>query len=27
MDTIKELQQLEELHNQGKAPWQVWNGH
>jgi len=27
MDTVKEMQQLEELHNQGKAPWQVWNGH
>jgi glucose-1-phosphate cytidylyltransferase len=27
MDTVKELQQLEELHSQGKAPWQVWNGH
>src|SRR5204863_9373587 len=27
MDTVKEVQQLEELHNQGKAPWQVWNGH
>jgi glucose-1-phosphate cytidylyltransferase len=27
MDTVKELQQLEELYNQGKAPWQVWNGH
>ncbi|MGO8927543.1 MAG: glucose-1-phosphate cytidylyltransferase [Limisphaerales bacterium] len=26
MDTVKELQQLEELHSQGKAPWQVWNG-
>ena len=26
MDTVKEVQQLEELHNQGKAPWQVWNG-
>jgi glucose-1-phosphate cytidylyltransferase len=27
MDTVKEVQQLEELHNQGHAPWQVWNGH
>jgi len=27
MDTVKELQHLEELYNQGKAPWQVWNGH
>jgi glucose-1-phosphate cytidylyltransferase len=27
MDTVKELQQLEELHYQGHAPWQVWNGH
>ncbi len=27
MDTVKELQQLEELHSQGKAPWQVWDGH
>lgn len=26
MDTVKELQQLEELHSAGKAPWQVWNG-
>jgi glucose-1-phosphate cytidylyltransferase len=27
MDTVKEVQQLEELHSQGKAPWEVWNGH
>jgi glucose-1-phosphate cytidylyltransferase len=27
MDTVKEVQQLEELHNAGRAPWQVWNGH
>jgi glucose-1-phosphate cytidylyltransferase len=26
MDTVKEVQQLEEMHSQGKAPWQVWNG-
>jgi glucose-1-phosphate cytidylyltransferase len=24
MDTIKEVQQLEELYSQGKAPWEVW---
>ena len=24
MDTVKEVQQLEELHAQGKAPWEVW---
>jgi len=24
MDTIKEVQQLEELYAQGKAPWEVW---
>lgn len=24
MDTVKEVQQLEELHAQGRAPWEVW---
>jgi glucose-1-phosphate cytidylyltransferase len=24
MDTIKEVQQLEELYSQGRAPWEVW---
>jgi glucose-1-phosphate cytidylyltransferase len=24
MDTVKEVQQLEDLYSQGKAPWQVW---
>ncbi|HWW00418.1 MAG TPA: glucose-1-phosphate cytidylyltransferase [Candidatus Acidoferrum sp.] len=24
MDTVKEVQQLEELYSQGKAPWEVW---
>jgi glucose-1-phosphate cytidylyltransferase len=24
MDTVKEVQQLEELYAQGKAPWEVW---
>ena len=27
METVKEVQQLEELHSQGKAPREVWNGH
>jgi glucose-1-phosphate cytidylyltransferase len=27
MDTFKELQILEDLYGQGKAPWTVWNGH
>jgi glucose-1-phosphate cytidylyltransferase len=27
MDTFKELQELEDLHSRGKAPWLVWNGH
>jgi glucose-1-phosphate cytidylyltransferase len=26
MDTFKELQELEDLHSDGKAPWAVWNG-
>jgi glucose-1-phosphate cytidylyltransferase len=26
MDTFKDRQRLEELHGQGNAPWQVWNG-
>lgn len=26
MDTFKERQQLEDLHDSGKAPWMVWNG-
>jgi glucose-1-phosphate cytidylyltransferase len=26
MDTFKERQLLEDLHNSGKAPWMVWNG-
>jgi glucose-1-phosphate cytidylyltransferase len=24
MDTVKEMQQLEEMYSQGKAPWEVW---
>ncbi len=24
MDTVKEVQQLEELHSQGRAPWEIW---
>ena len=24
MDTVKEVQMLEELYSQGKAPWEVW---
>lgn len=24
MDTVKEVQQLEELYSHGKAPWEVW---
>jgi glucose-1-phosphate cytidylyltransferase len=27
MDTFKEMQQLEDLHGKGKAPWMVWNGN
>ncbi|MBV9488315.1 MAG: glucose-1-phosphate cytidylyltransferase [Verrucomicrobia bacterium] len=27
MDTFKELQDLENLHSSGRAPWAVWNGH
>lgn len=27
MDTFKELQELEDLYNRGKAPWIVWNGY
>jgi glucose-1-phosphate cytidylyltransferase len=27
MDTFKELQELEDLHSNGKAPWAVWTGH
>jgi glucose-1-phosphate cytidylyltransferase len=27
MDTFKEMQQLEDLHGRGKAPWMVWDGH
>jgi glucose-1-phosphate cytidylyltransferase len=26
MDTFKELQELEDVHARGKAPWTVWNG-
>jgi glucose-1-phosphate cytidylyltransferase len=26
MDTFKELQELEDLHGRGKAPWTIWNG-
>jgi glucose-1-phosphate cytidylyltransferase len=26
MDTFKEMQQLEDLHGRGNAPWMVWNG-
>jgi glucose-1-phosphate cytidylyltransferase len=26
MDTFKELQELEDLHSNGNAPWEVWNG-
>jgi glucose-1-phosphate cytidylyltransferase len=26
MDTFKELQELEDLHSRGNAPWAVWNG-
>jgi glucose-1-phosphate cytidylyltransferase len=26
MDTFKELQELEDLHSHGNAPWAVWNG-
>jgi glucose-1-phosphate cytidylyltransferase len=26
MDTFKELQELEDLHSRGNAPWIVWNG-
>ncbi|MFZ0505419.1 MAG: sugar phosphate nucleotidyltransferase [Chthoniobacterales bacterium] len=25
MDTFKELQELEDLHSNGNAPWEVWN--
>jgi glucose-1-phosphate cytidylyltransferase len=25
MDTFKEHQELTDLHNSGKAPWEVWN--
>jgi glucose-1-phosphate cytidylyltransferase len=24
MDTVKEVQQLEELYSQGRAPWEIW---
>lgn len=24
MDTVKEMQQLEEMYSQGRAPWEVW---
>jgi glucose-1-phosphate cytidylyltransferase len=24
MDTFKEQQQLDEMYNRGKAPWEVW---
>lgn len=27
MDTVKEMQQLDELYSQGKAPWEVWKHH
>jgi glucose-1-phosphate cytidylyltransferase len=27
MDTFKEMQELEDLHSRGKAPWMVWDGH
>jgi glucose-1-phosphate cytidylyltransferase len=27
MDTFKEMQELEDLHSRGNAPWMVWNGH
>jgi len=27
MDTFKEMQELEDLHTRGNAPWMVWNGH
>jgi len=26
MDTFKEMQQLDDLHGRGNAPWTVWNG-
>ena len=26
MDTFKEMQELEDLHSRGNAPWTVWNG-
>jgi hypothetical protein len=26
MDTLKDRQQLEEIHARGNAPWEVWNG-
>jgi glucose-1-phosphate cytidylyltransferase len=25
MDTFKELQELEDLHSNGNAPWEIWN--
>ena len=25
MDTFKDRQQIEEIHSQGSAPWEVWN--
>ena len=25
MDTFKDKQQLAELYQKGKAPWQIWN--
>lgn len=27
MDTFKEHQELNDMYNQCRAPWQVWNGH
>lgn len=27
MDTFKEHQELNDLHNTGRAPWEVWNHH
>jgi glucose-1-phosphate cytidylyltransferase len=27
MDTFKEMQELEDLHSRGNAPWAVWNGN
>ena len=27
MDTVKEMQQLEDMYSQGRAPWEVWKSH